>query len=1312
MGSITSDENVATSVSSKISERKLVEEALRKSEEKYRSLVESSGFGIATIDFRGRFTLVNEALCRMIGYSEKELIGKSFAGFLHPEDKRRILPIFLNAWKHPDGKPQLEFRVIHKKGHTVHMYSAPTFCRCNGKIVGFSAIITDITKRKQMEEALRRSEERYRSIVELAPDAVIAVDLNGVITSVNAAFSRLSGYSKDEVIGKRFTELGALQAQNMPEYLRLFDLIVAGNPLPPTEFFFICKDGTERWGEAHIGFIESGGRAIGLQGVLRDITERKKAQQAILESQQKFERLFMGIPEAAVYWDSAFRVVDINPRFTELFGYSLDEIKSKASTGFIVPKELVEESNAWGEKAKHGYIDHDTVRMRKDGSLVPISMSVAPIVIEGQLTGYVGLYKDITERKKAEERIRESEEKYRSLFENARDVILTVDLEGNVISVNKAVEEYGWKREEIIGRSMLKLMSEESWPSLLKGMDQIAEGKPLEGEIELATPIGQRIAEYKSNPVIQGDKIVGVQVIGRDITERKLMETRLSELNSSGRELNSANSLDEVYALILNAMEKTLGFEYAEFNILNEDRFRVACQRGYDKAVCDLPLDGTKGGIIVRAARSRRAVLVSDVKKDPDYVEGVPGIQSELAIPVTADGEILGVLNVESGKLDAFGEKDATLLGILASHAATAISNLKKQSQIETALKRITESEEKHRHLFENAPDVIVTIDPKGKITSVNSAVQKYGYDRNELIGKSVFDLIPKEEWQGRQRNLRELAQGKSTKSEFKIKTMNESGYAIVESRSNPIIQDESVVGIQSIMTDVTERREMEEKLRDSEEKFRAINASASDAILLIDNQGKFSYWNPTAEKMFGYTKEEVDGKKMYELITPKRFRRDHVSAFERFKQTGEGRIIGKTVEMAAIRKDGTEFPVEFSLSALQVKGKQYALGIVRDITKRKKMEERLKQYSENLEELVEKKTKELLETERRYSILVEEASDGVAILQDGKIVFVNKKAPDIIGYSREEVIGLPFETFLDENYRQPAKEMCEQKLRGEAIPPTLEIEWISKTSEHVPVELSATLINYQGRPAILAIVRDISERKRIEEQRVRLEKLATIGELATMVAHDLRNPLTSIRNASFYIKNTCPYQGDTKCKTALEMIDIIEQETLFANNIINDLLDFSVKRPLNKESQNISKLVGNSLKQSDIAKNIEIEGRFAKKAVADIDEKQLERVFLNLIKNAAQAMPNGGKLAVATTETKENVTITFTDTGTGIAEENMNKIYTPLFTTKAKGIGMGLLICKRIIEEHGGTIDFKSKVGKGTTFTIKLPKNEGASDK
>lgn len=1068
------------------------------------------------------------------------------------------------------------------QSHIIHQYSVGE-CTSNG-ITSKNAVgpaETEATKHKQMDQHLGESEHRFRCLVENAAVAICIVDMKGRFTYVNTATTRLLGYSIQELLGHAFRDF--LHPDDRDKMVRLFIKTFGLRRQPPSvEFRGVSKDGHVLHLMTKPTKFEINGKTVGFQAVIVDITEQKKAEKAIRENQQKFERLFKGNPEAAVYWDADWRILDANPRFTELFGYPLAEIKGKSNAEVIVPENKLKEAEILGKMSQEGYIDYDTVRKRKDGSLIPVSMSVAPIIVDGRLVGYVGLYKDITARKKAEEEAQKSEERYKSLFENARDVILTADLEGNVTSINKAIEEYGWKREEIIGKNMLGLMSKESWPSLLKGIEQIAEGRLLEGEIELATPIGKKITEYKSNPIVQNNRTVGVQVIGRDITERKLMETRLSVLNFFAGKLNAANSLDEIYRLILDAMEKTLGFEYAEIDVIDKGKFRVACQRGYNRAVCDLPLDGTKGGIIVRAARSRKTVLVHDVKEDPDYVESIWDIRSEIVTPITATNEVLGVLNVESKRIGAFNEKDAMLLEILASHAATTISNLRKRSQIETALGIIRESEEKYRNLFENAQDIIVTIDLEGKITSVNRLVKKYGYDRKKMIGESVFELIPEEDWLGRQRNLQELAQGRSTESEFKIKTLNNSDYAIVDARSNPIIQGNKIVGAQTILRDITERKELERKLR---------------------------------------------------------------------------------------------------------------------------------QYSEHLEELVQKRTEEMLETERRCSILLDQASDGVVIVQNGKMIYANKKTQELFGYPTNKLDSLSIlhiiEEFVEKRNVHALKEMYERKFAGGHSPVTFETTASAKNGECLSIEVSSNLIQYQGQPASINIIRDISMRKKMEQERLKLEKLATIGELATMVAHDLRNPLSAIRNASFHIRNTCPKIASAECNTALEMLGIIEQQTVFANNIVSDLLDYAILKPLQKKRQSVNRILENSLPKGNVPENIMLETNFAENLFASVDDVQLERVFLNMIKNAVQAMPNGGKLEITTRETRNNVEIVFTDNGVGIPKENFGKLFQPLFSTKPKGIGMGLCICKKVIEQHSGSIEVKSKIAQGTSFTIKLPKEK-----
>jgi len=222
-----------------------------------------------------------------------------------------------------------------------------------------------------------------------------------------------------------------------------------------------------------------------------------------------------------------------------------------------------------------------------------------------------------------------------------------------------------------------------------------------------------------------------------------------------------------------------------------------------------------------------------------------------------------------------------------------------------------------------------------------------------------------------------------------------------------------------------------------------------------------------------------------------------------------------------------------------------------------------------------------------------------------------------------------------------------------------------------------------------------------MREEIRRSERLSAIGQLATMVGHDLRNPLTSIQNAAYFLKMKLGGSTDEKVK---KMFGIINNEVGYANKIVNDLLDFSTVKKPEFTKVNLVSLIKDALAQLDVPENVNIVTKFSESPIIEADPDQLRRIFLNIALNGVQAIPNGGELTVSTRNVDDFVEVAFIDTGVGIPEENMSKIFTPLFTTKSKGVGLGLCICNNLVEGHGGKIDVISKVGVGSTFTIKLP--------
>jgi len=225
-----------------------------------------------------------------------------------------------------------------------------------------------------------------------------------------------------------------------------------------------------------------------------------------------------------------------------------------------------------------------------------------------------------------------------------------------------------------------------------------------------------------------------------------------------------------------------------------------------------------------------------------------------------------------------------------------------------------------------------------------------------------------------------------------------------------------------------------------------------------------------------------------------------------------------------------------------------------------------------------------------------------------------------------------------------------------------------------------------------------------IENKTIKLQKserFAAIGELATMVAHDLRNPLQGIANAVFYLKRKIGPKIDEKPR---EMLELIEDDVKYSDKIVNDLLDYSVEMRLELAETTPQSIMKETLSMIEVPENIQVSVETQNEPTIKVDAHQIKRAFVNIIKNALDAMPAGGTLIIRSKKSNGNVEFIFSDTGIGMSKETLGKLFTPLFTTKAKGMGFGLSICKRIIEAHGGKISAESTFEKGTTFTVVIP--------
>ncbi len=365
----------------------------------------------------------------------------------------------------------------------------------------------------------------------------------------------------------------------------------------------------------------------------------------------------------------------------------------------------------------------------------------------------------------------------------------------------------------------------------------------------------------------------------------------------------------------------------------------------------------------------------------------------------------------------------------------------------------------------------------------------------------------------------------------------------------------------------------------------------------------------------------------------------------------------------------------------------------------------------------------------RVFSLAIEMSIDGIIIGElSGKITYVNDAFLKMYGVSdKKDVVGRYVVEFIAERDRERAAQKsleCINTGKGFAG----EFAALTMKGKEIPVEVTVSVMkDGNGKElGFVDIVRDVSERKqffkKLEEHSAKLEsmveqrtkelseaqdrllkaeRLAAIGELAGQVGHDIRNPLTSIKNAAYFLrKKQTSFVGGS----GDEMLTVIDRSVEHANSIVNDLLEYSREIHLDLEEYSPKSLVDYVLLLVNTPSSIKIVDNTQSFPTIWVDASKMERVFINLIKNAVEAMPDGGKLEIVSRKNEDSVEFTFADNGCGMSKEVLAKVFTPLFTTKAQGMGLGLPICKRIIEAHGGKIAVESTQNKGTKFTFTLP--------
>jgi PAS domain S-box-containing protein len=396
------------------------------------------------VDNDYRIVRANRKTCDILNKRPEELVGKHCYETIHSTPKP--WPTCPHGKALVTKKPESAEIDEPHLGITLLVSISPIY-DAKGEFTHCVHVAKDISERKKaMQELLR-----FSAAVKTSLDGVITGDMKGKIVDVNEAAFRMYGSAdKNDLIGKSVFDL--LVERDRPRALQDLKESIRTGQGNTAEYTALAKNGAEIPVEITTAFLrEEQGQPVGFVGIVRNLAERRKVEQMLVESQQKFAALFSGNPEATVYIGTDMHILDINPRFTGLFGYSLDEVKGRTLTDVVVPENLVEEGKMLDRKAAEGYVYRDTVRKRKDGVLIPVSISAAPIFIRDLLVGYIGVYKDISQQKAAETKLALTNEKLRVVGSLTRHDVknkLSI-ITGNAYLVKKKLKDHPEMTEDL-----------------------------------------------------------------------------------------------------------------------------------------------------------------------------------------------------------------------------------------------------------------------------------------------------------------------------------------------------------------------------------------------------------------------------------------------------------------------------------------------------------------------------------------------------------------------------------------------------------------------------------------------------------------------------------------------------------------------------------------------------------------------------------------------------------------------------------------------------------------------------------------------
>ena len=1107
---------------------------------------------------------------------------------------------------------------------------------------------------------------------------MLLIDREGIVYVANQIIYDRLGTTKEGIIGKRLYDFFPpdVAETRKKKYNEVFN---TGKSIS----FVDSREGMI-FEQNVYPILDDAGQVIMVVIFANDKTDRKKAEEALQEREAFWKMLLNVIPMPVFFKDRDGKYLGSNSAFETFFGKTKEGLIGKTVFD-INPPELAEIYCAKDDELFNsgGVQVYESQMKNAHGKLRDIIFNKAAFTDnKGAVTGLIGTIIDITEEKKALQALRESEEKFKLIAENSIDAVWQTDLNNKVTYISSSsINIGGYTPEEIMGlENALDIYDGKTKTLIMNEMVKFMQ-RPVE---ELKTLVIPRIEgrgfhkdghkiwiEIQAKFIFKENMVVGLQGVSRDISERKKAEIALRK-NEQLLKAIIESTEDGIFALNQNG------------EIINANsRFRRMWR------IPDELFNRKRGQKILD-------FIVGQLKEPDDFFSKTQDLYE-------TDKEISDTLYFKDGRIfEWYSRPMRTATKFIGR--VWSFRDVTRKVQTETAL---LESEKQYRTLVDNLPVAVYqnTPGPKGKFLMVNPAFCKIlGYNNEEEVKKvSVADIYANPE-ERKQFSDNLIEKGAIEINERKlVKRDGTPVYAsVTASVSND--KDGNVSHFDCILLDISEQKIAEESLRESEEKYRTILESIEDGYYELDIAGNFTFFNDSLCNIFGYSNDELMGMNNRQY-TDEENAKELYQTFNTVYTTGKP---DKGFAWEIIRKNGTRRSVEASVSLRRDSAGHRAgfRGILRDVTEKKQKEA------------------ELINTKNFLQNIFDSSTDGIVTTDlQGKVIYFTPNLKEMSGYNPKELTGKNMSFFYRNGIKETKKIMKELVGKGELT--SYETQFQKKDGGLVDVLLSASLLRDEKGEVngTLGMFKNITEKKALEAQLQRAQKMEAVGTLAGGVAHDLNNILSGLVSYPELLLLQLPEDNPLR-----DSILTIQKSGEKAAAVVHDLLTLARRGVVTTEVANLNDIISEYLESPEFEKLLSYHSgvhteKHLEKNVLNIlgSPTHLSKTVMNLVSNAVEAMPEGGRLTISTENRYidrpirgyddvaegDYVVLIITDTGTGISPDDIEKIFEPFYTKKEmgrSGTGLGMAVVWGMVKDHNGYIDVQSIEGKGTTFTLYFP--------